>query len=192
MTALTKPNITAPPACSCAPDGAMARIALEYPDIDQWCYAQPITILAWRDTFDGAPVLHARGGASGTDRALLRLVIDPDAALLSLAAIAVEREDDDQAIDGNAGDEEAATWVRDQVAQGNEWAWCQVRVHVDAFGFRGSSSWLGGCSYGSEAAFRQPGSYFDDLTREALADLRAQIEAAGAVVDAARRVERRR
>src|SRR5512146_22880 len=87
-------------------------------------------------------------------------------------------------IEGNASatgdaaqDEETNRWVRSELARGNEWAWCtvQVRVHYMERLFMGTSTFLGCCSYRSEADFRQPGGYFDDLLQEALADLEAQL-----------------
>ena len=67
--------------------------------------------------------------------------------------------------------------VRDRLYKGDVWAWCSVRVHASLGGFTGSSSWLGCCNYHSEADFRQPGGYYDDLKQEAIEDLKEKIEA---------------
>jgi hypothetical protein len=48
--------------------------------------------------------------------------------------------------------------------------------------FRGEGL-LGGCSYESEASFKQPGGYYDDLMAEALDALNGEIERAGAALD---------
>ena len=57
------------------------------------------------------------------------------------------------------------------------WAWCYVTVSATISGcpLIGRAG-LGGCSYfGGEVEFTQPGGYFDDLRREAQADLLRQI-----------------
>jgi hypothetical protein len=60
----------------------------------------------------------------------------------------------------------------------NEWAWCSVKVTAKWAGFEGVD-YLGGCSYLDEADFRQPGGYFEDMQKEALTDLKRNIERAG-------------
>ena len=65
----------------------------------------------------------------------------------------------------------------EQLASGNQWAWCTVRVVATLGEFEGSDS-LGCCSYASEADFKAPGGYFDDMKVEALDDLRRSIETA--------------
>lgn len=59
---------------------------------------------------------------------------------------------------------------------GNPWAWCTIRVTATLGGFTGADV-LGCCSYASEADFIEAGDYWQ---REALADLRAKLTAAGA------------
>lgn len=73
--------------------------------------------------------------------------------------------------------EECCTWVRDQLAAGNEWAWCTVRVVARWHGITGDDS-LGCCSYESEEQFRQPGGYFDDMKSVALTRLNVAVIAA--------------
>lgn len=51
-------------------------------------------------------------------------------------------------------------------AEWNVWAWCSVEVKVSWNGLS-ESEFLGGCSYDSEADFKQPGGYYDDLVYEA-------------------------
>lgn len=76
---------------------------------------------------------------------------------------------------GNAAEDKAAEdEVLERLRNGEEWAWCCVQVVAeDGVGNIGKSSWLGGCNYEDEDAFRTPGGYFDDLCQEALADLNA-------------------
>jgi hypothetical protein len=101
----------------------------------------------------------------------------------------LECEPEDVPIEGNAmasGDDdvdaEAEQWVRDQLESGNEWAWCHVIVRARWNGLEGVDN-LGCCSYKSEADFRQPGGYYDDMRAEALADLNAQLEDLDAKLD---------
>lgn len=64
---------------------------------------------------------------------------------------------------------------------GNEWAWCCVRVTAKLGPFVGTD-YLGGCSYDSESQFREPGGYFNDMRQGAIDDMIEQAKAAGAVV----------
>jgi len=92
----------------------------------------------------------------------------------------LECHPEDIPIEGNASaideetDAETEGWIRDQLEAGNEWAWCRVRVVARWDGFEGDD-WLGGCSYRSEADFRQPGGYFDDMKAIALDQLNQVI-----------------
>lgn len=63
------------------------------------------------------------------------------------------------------------------------WGWCRVRVRADvmfdnaelaATGY--SSSWLGGCSYANEVAFRTAGDYYEEMCDEAFEDLLRKLE----------------
>ena len=62
---------------------------------------------------------------------------------------------------------------------GSPWAWCTIRVTATLGGFTGADV-LGCCSYRSESDFIEAGDYWPDMQREALADLRAKLTAAGA------------
>ncbi len=75
-------------------------------------------------------------------------------------------------------DAAASREIRERLARGDDWAWCEVQVRVTWRGFKGESSWLGGCSYASEQDFREPGGYFDDLLDEAIDDLNLAIRRA--------------
>jgi hypothetical protein len=71
---------------------------------------------------------------------------------------------DDPALDRKIEDEIIA-----RLDNGDEWAWCTVRVKAIFEDFTGFA-YLGGCSYPDEAAFRRDG-YFPDLCNEAREDL---------------------
>ena len=80
--------------------------------------------------------------------------------------------------------------IHQDVARGNTWAWCMVtvtaEVTIDGETFKGRAT-LGGCSYYSEADFREPGGYFDDMCVEAFNDLAASLELARKRGDVAER-----
>lgn len=61
---------------------------------------------------------------------------------------------------------------------GNEWAWCIAVVRV-SYGGIDATDILGACSYKSEADFRQPGGYFDDMIGEAIESLAVQLQTCG-------------
>ena len=95
-----------------------------------------------------------------------------------------------------SGDDEAdrklCEDIHRKVARGDAWAWCMVtvtaEVTIDGETFTGCDH-LGGCSYDSEADFREPGGYFDDMCQQAFDDLTASLESArrrGDVVKRAR------
>jgi hypothetical protein len=86
------------------------------------------------------------------------------------------------AIEGNASaiddetDAASGVWIRDQLCNGNQWAWCSVCVIARWHSFQGMDT-LGCCSYESEEAFKN-GGYYEDVKAQALADLNEQIAAA--------------
>lgn len=96
--------------------------------------------------------------------------------LLKRATITLECESEDIPYVGNCSaidavtDREQESWIREQLASGNEWAWCQVTVRAGYRGFAGVDH-LGACSYTSEASLREPGGYFDDLCWQACAEI---------------------
>lgn len=88
-------------------------------------------------------------------------------------AFTVTAEREDTPVRGNAlasGDDAADRAAEDAILAelnaGNVWAWCTVRVRAEYRGFVGDDH-LGCCSYDSEAAFREPGDYFDDMKKAA-------------------------
>jgi hypothetical protein len=102
-------------------------------------------------------------------------------SLAKLATVTLRCEPEDVEIEGNASaispEEDAKTyaWIRDQLARGNEWAWCYVVATVEYDGLTATDS-LSCCSYDSEADFRRPGGYYDDMVRNCLDDLWRQLE----------------
>lgn len=111
----------------------------------------------------------------------------------------IRMEPDPEQIDGNASaidpvtDKEIVDHIKEELRNGNDWAWCQVQVvasYVDDDGneYTGESSWLGGCSYESERDFidsksqitDQQGNvthsgYYDDMKKEAYEDLLREV-----------------
>lgn len=102
-------------------------------------------------------------------------------SLAKLATVTLRCEPEDVEIEGNASaigpkeDAETYAWIRDQLARGNDWAWCHVVVTAEYDGLTASDS-LGCCSYESEADFCKPGGYYDDMVSAALDDLWRQLE----------------
>lgn len=72
-------------------------------------------------------------------------------------------------------DRKTENWIRRQLRQGNDWAWCTVRVVARWKGYEGED-FLGCCSYRSQEEFCQPGHYFDDMKSVALDDLNTQLQ----------------
>lgn len=72
-------------------------------------------------------------------------------------------------------DPETIKWIDKELAKGNDWAWCFVRVSAHWNGITGFDS-LGCCSYKSEEDFKQDGGYYEDMKKEALRDLNREIE----------------
>lgn len=69
---------------------------------------------------------------------------------------------------------EAEQKVIDAYENGNEWAWCCVKVTAVWQSFQGSD-YLGGCSYESEKDFIK-GGYYDDMQNVALENLNREIK----------------
>jgi hypothetical protein len=92
---------------------------------------------------------------------------------------AIQAEPEDVPYVGNCSaidpesDRQAEEWIRTELRSGNEWAWCRVVVIASWEEFEGAAS-LGGCSYSSEAEFRD-GGYLKDLKAEALLDLNREV-----------------
>lgn len=94
----------------------------------------------------------------------------------------LEVEMDNFPVRGNAiasGDDAEDKRVEDEILSrlncGDIWAWGTVKVTALWNGFEGVD-YLGGCSYRDEEDFKQPGGYFEDMKRQALADLKSNIK----------------
>lgn len=73
-------------------------------------------------------------------------------------------------------------WVRQQIEAENVWGWCRVALRAswhDPNTDKDYEGWdyLGGCSYASEQDFKRPGGYYDDMKKQAYAELQKQVEA---------------
>lgn len=64
-------------------------------------------------------------------------------------------------------DPDCRALILKQIASGNTWAWCRVRVRAIQGDKRAASQWRGGCNLASEAYYRSCGLY-DDQCSEAL------------------------
>jgi len=92
---------------------------------------------------------------------------------------------EDIPVEGNAmcsGDDnfdrECERRIYDELGNGNEWAWCYVRVVARYDGIEGIEGvdTLGCCSYESEQDFIDNSMYYEDMKSEARDDLFGQLE----------------
>jgi hypothetical protein len=65
-------------------------------------------------------------------------------------------------------------YVINQYNNGNEWAWCCVKVTAEYKGIKGSD-YLGGCSYNSKEDFMSDG-YYADMKIQAYDELVKELE----------------
>lgn len=70
-------------------------------------------------------------------------------------------------------DKKNEDWIRQQLEDGNEWAWCCVKMTAKYKSFEGVD-YLGGCSYKSEEDFKKDG-YYKDMKQQAYSDLMNQL-----------------
>lgn len=104
----------------------------------------------------------------------------------------VIRSESDVPIRGNAmasGDEKldraAEDAIRDKLAAGQEWAWCDVEVRVEVQdGALVGSDFLGCCSYDDLQDFTREGGYFHDLKVNALTELKMKARSLQPIVEA--------
>lgn len=87
--------------------------------------------------------------------------------------VAAEQED----IAGWFPDERDEKWVREELAFGNSWAWCMVKVTASIAGFVGEDT-LGACSYKSQEDFVW--CNWDDMRKQAFEDLKSKLAEAEA------------
>ena len=96
------------------------------------------------------------------------------ARLAKIAKISIGVEPDPESYVGNCSavspehDRAAEARIRDELADGNEWAWCIITVTAEWGGMFARDT-LCGCSYASEEDFRD--SLFPDMRDNALEEL---------------------
>lgn len=74
-------------------------------------------------------------------------------------------------------DTETCDAINARLEDGDEWAWCSVKVTATfGWGLVSASRYLGQCSYADEAGFRAD-AYFEDMRAEALDDLALDLYA---------------
>ncbi len=95
----------------------------------------------------------------------------------------VEAEEEDLPIEGNVlasgdddADREAEREIREDLEQGNPWAWCCVKVTATWKDWTGTD-YLGACSYASEKDFVTEDGYYPDMRARALEALNASVAA---------------
>lgn len=93
----------------------------------------------------------------------------------------IDCENEDIPVRGNAvvsgndeEDKEIEDSIIEQLNNGNEWAWCSVKVTASFKGIEGTD-YLGGCSYADEKEFKE-GGYYEDMKRQAYNELIEQLE----------------
>lgn len=69
---------------------------------------------------------------------------------------------------------QAIAKIREDYANGNEWAWTCVRVRAEFLGHM-SENYLGACSYKSRADFKDTSGYYEDMVNVALDALAESI-----------------
>ena len=95
----------------------------------------------------------------------------------------IEISPEEMEIRGNASaidaetDERIARMIEKQLADGNPWAWCCVKVTAECEGFTGTD-FLGGCSYANQAEFCDNDGYYNDMKEQALENLRLELSQA--------------
>lgn len=98
------------------------------------------------------------------------------------ALVKFRAEPEDIPVRGNfaSGDDEADKRLENEIISridaGDEWAWFYAIVEAERGDFKARDS-LGACSYQNERDFRSviPGSYYPDMVRGVLAEVRAQV-----------------
>ena len=71
-------------------------------------------------------------------------------------------------------DKLAEDLVREELEDGNEWAWCMAQVEVtdmDSDNENTESDYLGACSYKSKADFIKNSGYYDDMVKTCIEQL---------------------
>jgi hypothetical protein len=75
-------------------------------------------------------------------------------------------------------DKLAEDLVREELEDGNEWAWCLLQVEVtdmDSENENVVSEYLGGCNYRSKRDFIANSGYYEDMVNECIARLEVKF-----------------
>lgn len=97
------------------------------------------------------------------------------AALAKRVRITMRQEPEDRSYTDDFDDPETCAWIKAQLEQGNDWAWCQVDIKVELHDLEGIAG-IGGCSYENKEAFKS-GGYYESLVSEAVDELARKLEA---------------
>lgn len=122
-----------------------------------------------------------RGHASAWGETEDRQCAHCDGTGQDLAPIAIDEEREECKECGGRGmitvdlDEELAQKLEERLERDDVWAWCQVEVTATYAGVTGVA-YLGACSYEDKRDFIDSGGYYEDMVREAIADLASAIE----------------
>lgn len=174
MTARRAPAIRVQPA-----DGGNRSASIHYPAAKADPYfPADLDVRAWRSPSDGQVTIKIGETMRLADDPWINLWCSELVALGALATIVLVCEPEKEDPAGQFSDPRDVAFAR-AASDGNPWPWCRTRVRAEWLRFVGESSWRGGCSYADDAAYRAPGSYYDDQIREALGALRDAIERAG-------------
>lgn len=85
----------------------------------------------------------------------------------------------------DAVDRKAEQVIREKLAAGQEWAWCDLEVRAEVQdGYLTGSDFLGACSYDDLQDFIREGGYFHDMSVNAITELRMKARALKPVVEA--------
>lgn len=75
----------------------------------------------------------------------------------------------------NAVDKKVEDEIIDRLENGDVWAWASVCVRAEWKGIEGVD-YLGCCCYKDENDFKQPGGYYEDMKKEAFAELLQKVK----------------
>lgn len=96
------------------------------------------------------------------------------AALRRKAHIRLEREEADTSYTRELDDQASIAWIKEQLALGNSWAWCDVKVTAH-WNFLDAETYLGQCSYESREDFMRC-DYYESMVNEAIDELAKKLE----------------
>jgi hypothetical protein len=84
-------------------------------------------------------------------------------------------------LEGSFCDAKDVEWVKKELEDGNDWAWCRIKLVASWWNRKTyktyeGTDYLSGCSYRSEEDFKQPGGYYDYMKAVAYGELIDNIE----------------